>query len=573
MAPDPDRDRNQRRQQEESGKSGEEPYAQNTMGSTSATAEPPTPVLLLFSGVGSLSEDVCKLRSIAQRSSFYEAVSERLLERHGVALDQAWVRASRGLTALNALDEIALQLAVQLAGAEIARWALSDDRSIVCVGHSIGELGAAVFAGHLTVEEAVDVAVKLAEVAESVQGGGLVYGPILPGDRPASVNLKEDGGAVLGAVAVLDADDDARKRVHTNYPWHHLCYRARAEVAGFGGLVSRKDPTLLLPLVVSSLGGPAGDLGASFWERWSWNGVDLASALSHVRESGAAAAVVEVGAHPMLQGAARAALPGVPLFHLVERGSGFVASARGDLIRLCGGGRPGLLARELARTFPRVELDHDKTWIQNGLTSTDLVPAAAKLAARGAFPELSPADFFRFVTPRSLLEGEASAMTVDNAGGHSSPGTTNAKVVINAMSCVLPGNLASPEQLFGFTRAQGDAVGHDPGHDGGEQPAGYVSQVSLDYSSFNLSKSEIAAMDPQQALVLHCVDKLLKENPSVKLPSKTGVFIGAWNVEFCGDPRSVYYPTGTNPSLIAARVSHIFEVSLSVSILILILTF
>ena len=147
------------------------------------------------------------------------------------------------------------------------------------------------------------------------------------------------------------------------------------------------------------------------------------------------------------------------------------------------------------------------------------------------------------------------------------------KVVINAMSCVLPGNLASPEQLFGFTRAQGDAVRHDPGHDGGEQPAGYVSQVSLDYSSFNLSKSEIAAMDPQQALVLHCVDKLLKENPSVKLPSKTGVFIGAWNVEFCGDPRSVYYPTGTNPSLIAARVSHIFEVSLSVSILILILTF
>ena len=159
---------------------------------------------VVFSGVGSLSSDVIKLRSVAENSSYYPLASRHLV-RHGVSLDQVWERVGRstGPSDVAALDEIVLQVLVQLAGAEMAQWTLSEESSIVCVGHSIGEIAGAIFSGHLTVEEGMDVALKLAQVAEKVKGGGLVYGPLLPGERAASVNFTEEGSQI-GAVAVLE---------------------------------------------------------------------------------------------------------------------------------------------------------------------------------------------------------------------------------------------------------------------------------------------------------------------------------------------------------------------------------
>ena len=109
---------------------------------------------VVFSGVGSLSSDVIKLRSVAENSSYYPLASRHLV-RHGVSLDQVWERVGRstGPSDVAALDEIVLQVLVQLAGAEMAQWTLSEESSIVCVGHSIGEIAGAIFSGHLTVEE------------------------------------------------------------------------------------------------------------------------------------------------------------------------------------------------------------------------------------------------------------------------------------------------------------------------------------------------------------------------------------------------------------------------------------
>ena len=519
---------------------------------------------VVFSGVGSLSSDVIKLRSVAENSSYYPLASRHLV-RHGVSLDQVWERVGRstGHSDVAALDEIVLQVLVQLAGAEMAQWTLSEESSIVCVGHSIGEIAGAIFSGHLTVEEGMDVALKLAQVAEKVKGGGLVYGPLLPGERAASVNFTEEGSQI-GAVAVLEMEAPAteqRKRVHTNYPWHHECYREHAARAGFEKLaIAKKNSDLLSTLLASSIGGPVRGgslLDGQFWSNWTWNGVNLEAALLALAGE-SVQAVVEVGAHPMLQSALRATLPGAPHLHLFERGLGLNASGRSELIRLSGELQPVRLARELNKAFPRVVLDHSKTWLENGLNSADLVPAATKLCQRGMFPELKPQDFFRFVTPRSLLESQGQLSSSGSRAAKSSRGGDEHAVVISAMSCLLPGNLASPTQLAGFTRTQGDAVRHEPSFDGGKQPAGYLGNISIDYSKFGLSKSEVATLDPQQALVLNCVDKLLNENGSIELPSETGVFIGAWNSEFKGDQSSVFYPTGTNPSLLAARVSHVY---------------
>ena len=72
-------------------------------------------VALVFPGVGSLSKDVMKLRSMAECSTFYADASKQLASR-GVALDQVWDRVARssGPLDVSAADEIVLQLLVQV---------------------------------------------------------------------------------------------------------------------------------------------------------------------------------------------------------------------------------------------------------------------------------------------------------------------------------------------------------------------------------------------------------------------------------------------------------------------------
>jgi acyl transferase domain-containing protein/acyl carrier protein len=67
-----------------------------------------------------------------------------------------------------------------------------------------------------------------------------------------------------------------------------------------------------------------------------------------------------------------------------------------------------------------------------------------------------------------------------------------------------------------------------------------------------------AGIDPQQALALECTAKLLQDAkllPEDLYGSNTGVYIGAWNSEFSGDTKSAYFVTGTNVSMIPARIS------------------
>jgi len=69
-------------------------------------------------------------------------------------------------------------------------------------------------------------------------------------------------------------------------------------------------------------------------------------------------------------------------------------------------------------------------------------------------------------------------------------------------------------------------------------------------------------MDPQQILALELTELLWKDagiDPNQLDKKRIGVYIGAWNQEFSGDKGSVYYPTGTNPSMIAARISYHYD--------------
>jgi acyl transferase domain-containing protein/acyl carrier protein len=63
-------------------------------------------------------------------------------------------------------------------------------------------------------------------------------------------------------------------------------------------------------------------------------------------------------------------------------------------------------------------------------------------------------------------------------------------------------------------------------------------------------------------LALELTELLWKDagiDPNQLDKKRIGVYIGAWNQEFPGDKGSVYFPTGTNPSMIAARISYHYD--------------
>lgn len=518
--------------------------------------------VLVFSGVGSVSRETAKLVSELQGFEVVEAVRERLASEHGIQLNDIIDRVQEDPNSLSASEEIIVQLVVQLSVAQITQSALGDDEEVVAVGHSIGELAAAAVAGAISISDAVDVAVRLGEVTKTAEGG-LYYGKIQVGDQIASVNQIEEDGSQVGAVIVLGGAQDSadRTKVHTGFPWHAQVYREQSWQPLKSAPVSKPQR---LPLALSLLGGFADAsqvLGDEYWTQWTYTGVDLAKALQQVRERyPKIARVVELGAHPMLQPSLRAVFGSdVSVSSQADRQQGLHLSAWKEIAQVNKGS--GLLDC-IRNAFP-VALDEDATWLESGLGSADIVQGAAKLAKQGAFPGLKPQDLYRFVTPQDLVASYGVRFGADSQQQKQSKTNAvagdRAAVVIRAMSCLLPANIKSPAQLAAFTASQGDAVRFDAGFDGGKRAAAFLGDITIEYAKFGLSASEVKTMDPQQALVLSCVDKLLQEHEIEQLPARTGVYIGEWNSEFEGDRSSVFYPTGTNASLVAARVSHVYR--------------
>ena len=69
-------------------------------------------------------------------------------------------------------------------------------------------------------------------------------------------------------------------------------------------------------------------------------------------------------------------------------------------------------------------------------------------------------------------------------------------------------------------------------------------------------------MDPQQILALELTEMLWRDagiDPQTMDRRRVGVYLGVWNQEYAGHKESVYYPMGTNISIIASRISYHYD--------------
>ena len=158
-------------------------------------------------------------------------------------------------------------------------------------------------------------------------------------------------------------------------------------------------------------------------------------------------------------------------------------------------------------------------------------------------------------------------------------------IAIIGAACRFPGNVASPEDFWSLLKDSRDAVTEiPPGRFSLDRfysanknlagrsftlAAGVLSQVKeFDPDFFGISRKEAMDMDPQQRLALETAYEAMEHAcvcPSSLRGTDTGVYMGASNVDNSlqapDDPAvtTPYSMTGSNLSIIANRVSYIFD--------------
>ncbi len=175
------------------------------------------------------------------------------------------------------------------------------------------------------------------------------------------------------------------------------------------------------------------------------------------------------------------------------------------------------------------------------------------------FPSLAPQDFYRYKTINQLINHFGLNKPDEQHLHIKSPKN---EVAIAGMSCKFPSSIENLPQFWKMLLSREDQIKADAGR--GHFEAGFMNDeiTRFDHKYFNISEAEARTMDPQQILALELTELLWKDADIDldKLDKKrVGVYIGVWNQEFRGDRESVYYPIGTNPGIIASRISYHFD--------------
>ncbi|WP_391858294.1 type I polyketide synthase [Streptomyces silvisoli] len=203
---------------------------------------------------------------------------------------------------------------------------------------------------------------------------------------------------------------------------------------------------------------------------------------------------------------------------------------------------------------------------------------------------LPPTLIFDYPTPTALsrylrteLSGEQGALAAPLPTAAAT--ASDEPIAIVAMSCRFPGDVRSPEELWGLLNSGGDALSGFPLDRGWDVEAlynpdpdaqgtsytregGFLSDAArFDSGFFGISPREALAMDPQQRLLLEASWEAFERagiDPATLRGSQSGVFVGTNGSDYSmlmqgsGEGFEGHLATGTAGSVVSGRLSYTF---------------
>ncbi|HEX6345315.1 SDR family NAD(P)-dependent oxidoreductase, partial [Umezawaea sp.] len=329
--------------------------------------------------------------------------------------------------------------AVMVSLAEVWR-SLGVEPSVV-VGHSQGEIAAAVVAGALSLVDGARVVALRSRAILGIAGRGGMVSVALPADEvrgllarwpeqisvaavngPSATAVSGDVHALEELLAACEADGVRARRIPVDYASHSVHVEAlREELLALLEPVRPLVPEVPFYSTVEQRHVDSAALDADYWYRNLRRTVELESAIGALA-AGGVGAFVEVSAHPVLTGAVQESAPAAVVAGSLRRGEGglerlltsagelWVRGVRVDWSSVVpGGGRVGL---------PTYAFQRERFWLEQTSGTGDLGSVGL---ASAAHPMLGAS--VRLADGGTVLSGRLSTRTHGWLADHAVHGT------------------------------------------------------------------------------------------------------------------------------------------------------
>lgn len=513
-------------------------------------------IIFLYSGEGTQSSD--SNFKLLKYSRCWIEIEKILDEKFDLDLESVW---RKGIGTHRCPWSPLLTVVSGICLSDIwQNWGYKPD---VVVGHSIGELAAAYQAGFYSLEDILSIAIRLGEVTAELDGA-MLHGTLtdeqidqLP-QYISSLNFIDGISKHVTISGRIDEMEEFQNshpdffRMRIPHPWHHPGYEKFSQRVN----AVKSDKIKDIEFVSGITARFETQLQEDHWRKWLASRVDFIGAMQAIDKEyhDHHLDIIEIGFHPILDKCCEV-FGDYNYFSSMYRGEDeikWILHQRAMMDQKPFMDKVG----QVVESF-RPGLDYKTSLAYQGFTSRIFVEFAGILAP--LFPSLAPQDFYRYKSIEQLVQqfGVEKSIQFSTTRNYQ----RNA-VVIAGMSCKFPSSVENPTQFWNLLLDRKDQVGTNANR--GTVDAGYLDDTvsRFDHKYFNIAEAEAATMDPQQILALELTELLWKDagiDPNALDRRRVGVYIGAWNQEYSGDRKSVYYPTGTNPSIIASRVSYHYD--------------
>lgn len=513
-------------------------------------------IVFLYSGEG--TSDRGSSFQLLEHSKYWSEIRSILRSKFDLDLEEIW---QNEIGKHRCPYSPLLTVVSQICLSDIWRqWGYSPD---VVIGHSVGELSASFQAGFYSLEDVLQITFQIGRIAAKLEGG-MLHGELsdkqiekLPVNMSSrNFRLGDHNHVTLSGYTEelnqFSLNNPEFVTMRLPHPWHHPDYQKFSEK--LTPVQSEKIEKIQFVSGVTTRF--ENQLDDDHWQNWLVSPVDFISSMQAIKNNyqDDQLEIIEIGFHPVLDKCCDI-FDNYRYVSSMFRGEDEIKWSlhQRRLLDL----NPFLDKLKRSVEEFRPGLDYDASLAYQGFTSLNFAEFSEILQVY--FPSLAPQDFYRYKTIRQLIDHFGSNTAVDQRR-HSI--SAKNEVAIAGMSCRFPSSIENLSQFWGMLLSEEDQVKANTKR--GHFEAGFLSDdiTRFDHNYFNISEAEAQTMDPQQILALELTE-LLWLDAGIDLDKldrkRIGVYIGVWNQEFRGDRESVYYPIGTNPSIIAARISYHYD--------------